>query len=73
MPGLADTCGKCGQTYPYSLPRCGFCRRPVCGSCAARIGGAIFCGRTCSHSFFYGADEDIDDDSSEADEAQDDE
>ncbi len=61
MPGLADVCGGCGRTYPYSLPRCGFCRKPVCADCGTRIGGAVFCGRTCSHSFFYGSEEDIED------------
>jgi hypothetical protein len=59
MPGLADICRVCGNTYPYSLPRCGFCRRAVCGNCGNRIGGAVFCGKTCSHSFFYGGEEDI--------------
>ena len=71
MPGLADTCRVCGQSYPYGLPRCGFCRRPVCGDCGSRIGGAVFCGRTCSHSFFYGADEDVEEEGSSRDQEDD--
>jgi hypothetical protein len=61
MPGLSDSCGVCKTTYLFSLPRCGFCRRPVCANCASRIGGSIFCGKTCGHTFFYGAEEDIED------------
>lgn len=59
MPGLSDTCGVCKTTYLFSLARCGFCHRPVCTSCAFRIGGSIFCGKACGHTFFYGGDEDI--------------
>lgn len=59
MPGLSDTCHKCRQIFVYSLPRCGFCRKPVCGNCGSRVGGSVFCSRTCSHAFFYSGDEDV--------------
>jgi hypothetical protein len=59
MPGLADLCGVCHQEFPYSLPRCPICHRAVCESCAFRMGGSVFCTRTCAHAFFYGADEDV--------------
>lgn len=59
MPGLSDTCGVCKTTYLFSLSRCGFCHRPVCANCAFRIGGSIFCGKGCGHTFFYGGDEDV--------------
>ena len=60
MPGLSDKCGVCGNTYLFSLPRCGFCRRATCANCAVRVGGSLFCGKSCGHNFFYGAEEDID-------------
>ena len=61
MPGLADICGVCKQKYPFSLPRCAMCRKPVCSSCGSRVGGAAFCSKACSHSFFYGGAADIED------------
>jgi hypothetical protein len=62
MPGLSDKCGVCATAFLFSLPRCGFCHKPVCGDCCVRVGGSPFCGKSCGHSFFYGADEDVDDD-----------
>jgi len=59
MPGLADSCEVCKRQFQFSLPRCGFCHRTVCGDCSSRMAGAIFCGRQCAHSFFYGGDEDV--------------
>jgi hypothetical protein len=59
MPGLADACGVCKREFQFSLPRCGFCHRTVCGDCASRTAGAIFCSRLCAHSFFYGGEEDV--------------
>ena len=61
MPGLADICGVCKQKYAFSLPRCTMCHKPVCTNCGNRTGGAAFCSKACSHSFFYGGDADIDD------------
>ena len=63
MPGLADTCNICRRAFLFSLPRCGTCRKPVCLDCGTRTGGAVFCSKTCSHTFFYGAEEDIEEDS----------
>jgi hypothetical protein len=60
MPGLADRCEVCKQEFPFSLSRCGFCHKVVCGSCSIRVGGSLFCGRECGHAFFYGGDEDVD-------------
>ncbi len=61
MPGLADRCGVCAGEFLFSLPRCGFCHKAVCGSCAARMGGSVFCGKSCAHAFFYGGEEDVED------------
>lgn len=58
MPGLSDRCGFCGREFPFSIPRCGTCRKSVCSDCSIRMGGAVFCSRECSHAFFYGGDED---------------
>ena len=64
MPGLADACEVCKRQFQFSLPRCGFCHRTVCGDCSSRMAGAIFCGRLCAHSFFYGGEEDVGEDES---------
>ncbi len=61
MPGLADTCGVCKKKFPFSLPRCTMCHKAVCSSCGTRVGGASFCSRECGHSFFYGAESDVED------------
>jgi hypothetical protein len=68
MPGLADQCGVCQEKFAFSLPRCPICHRAVCDSCSFRMGGSVFCSRTCGHAFFYGGDEEIQEgDASETD------
>ncbi len=71
MPGLTDVCAVCAVEFQFSLSRCGFCHKPVCSSCSFRIGGSVFCGKTCGHSFFYGAQEDVEE--REGEEAHEDE
>jgi hypothetical protein len=61
MPGLVDNCGVCKKKFPFSLPRCTMCRKAVCSSCGTRVGGGAFCSRECGHSFFYGAESDVED------------
>ena len=61
MPGLADRCAICNRDFPFSLGRCGSCRKVVCGGCGVRVGGNLFCGRECGHTFYYGGDEDVED------------
>ena len=73
MPGLTDSCAICKRDFGFSLPRCGFCHRVVCGDCSSRMAGAIFCSRLCAHSFFYGGDEDVGEDSDERVEVEEDE
>jgi hypothetical protein len=60
MPGLTDICGACKQSFPFGLPRCLTCHKPVCADCVVRMAGSVFCGRVCAHAFFFGADEDAD-------------
>ena len=67
MPGLSDKCGVCGSAFLFSLPRCGFCHRAVCANCVSRVGGSVFCSKACGHNFFYGAEEDVDEDKSAED------
>ena len=61
MPGLADRCAVCRREFPFSLGRCGFCHKVVCGDCSTRAGGNLFCSRECGHAFFYGGEEDVED------------
>jgi hypothetical protein len=68
MPELADNCGKCGLEFPYSLPRCPICHKSVCDSCMVRMGGSTFCGTDCSHAFFFGDADEIDESESSKDE-----
>jgi hypothetical protein len=71
MPGLSDNCEICKKNYLFSLARCGFCRKTVCADCLVRVGGSIFCGKACGHTFFYGAEEDAEDgESSSEDDAE---
>ena len=60
MAGLSDYCGRCNQEFPYALPRCPICRKPICDTCAVRMGGSSFCGTDCAHGFFFGGDEEVD-------------
>jgi hypothetical protein len=64
MPGLADICGACKKSFPFGLPRCLTCHKPVCADCVVRMAGSVFCGRVCAHAFFFGGDEDADEGSS---------
>lgn len=60
---LSDHCGGCGQEFPYALPRCPICHKSVCESCAVRMGGSTFCGSACAHAFFFGGQDDVEDES----------
>jgi hypothetical protein len=60
VAGLSDHCGICGQEFLYALPRCPICHKSVCDGCAKRMGGNTFCGTDCSHAFFFGGEEEID-------------
>lgn len=59
MPGLADRCAVCGKEFTFSLPRCAFCRKAFCSSCSVRVGGSSFSSKECGHAFFYGGQEDV--------------
>ncbi len=60
MPGQADVCSSCKRSFPFGLSRCYTCHKLVCADCTIRMAGSIFCGRVCSHAFFFGSDEDVD-------------
>jgi len=69
MPGPADSCQVCGETFAYSLNRCPACHRTFCESCSVRRGGCAFCGVGCAHAFFFGdADEETETSESQAEE-----
>ncbi len=68
MAGLSDNCGKCNLEFPYALPRCPMCHKSVCDACATRMGGNTFCGTDCSHAFFFGVEDEIDESDSAKDE-----
>jgi hypothetical protein len=59
MAGLSDHCAICTQEFLYALPRCPICHKSVCDGCAKRMGGNTFCGTDCSHAFFFGGEEEI--------------
>jgi hypothetical protein len=67
MAGLSDICGVCKQSFTLGLPRCQMCHKPVCADCVVRMAGSVFCGRLCAHSFFFSADEDVDEGHSSGD------
>jgi len=67
MPGLADICGACKASFPFGLPRCQMCHKPVCADCVVRMAGSVFCGRLCAHSFFFGGGEDEEEENSRGD------
>ena len=60
MAGLSDNCAKCNTEFPYALPRCPMCHKSVCDMCMTRMGGNAFCGTDCSHAFFFGVEDEID-------------
>ena len=59
MAGLSDNCAVCNSEHQYALPRCPICHKSVCDECAVRMGGSTFCGTDCSHAFFFGGEEEI--------------
>jgi len=63
MASLSDRCGRCEQEFPYALPICPTCHKSVCESCAVRMGGSVFCGTECAHGFFFGGQDDVEDES----------
>ena len=68
VAGLSDNCAKCDQEFPYSLPRCPMCRKAVCEACSTRMGGNTFCGTDCSHAFFFGTQDEVDESGAPVDE-----
>ncbi len=63
MSGLADRCGVCGSELSYALPICPICKKAVCDTCAVRMGGSIFCTSACAHAFFFGDQDEVEDES----------
>ena len=63
MALFADHCVGCGQDFPYALPACQTCRKAACEACAVRMGGNVFCSKPCAHAFFFGGQEDVEDES----------
>jgi len=63
MAGFKDHCTACNQDLEYALPRCQTCRKSVCDGCAVRMGGNVFCGKPCAHAFFFGGQDDVEDES----------
>lgn len=61
MSGFSDHCVTCNQDFPYGLPLCQTCRKPACEICVVRMGGNIFCGKPCAHAFFFGGQDDVED------------
>jgi hypothetical protein len=60
---LDDQCSTCKVEFPFALARCPGCRKSVCENCAHRMGGSTFCGVDCANSFFFGGQEDVEDES----------
>ena len=63
MTGLADRCGVCGTELAFALPICPICKKAVCEACAFRMGGSVFCGSACANAFFFGGQDDVEDES----------
>jgi hypothetical protein len=60
---LDDQCSDCKGEFPYALARCPGCRKSVCEACAYRMGGTTFCSVDCANAFFFGGQEDVEDES----------
>lgn len=59
-PGM--TCERCGRLCePVEIDSCPVCRKRFCIYCAYHIASRRYCGRACGDSFFFGGDEDADD------------
>jgi hypothetical protein len=61
MSRFEDHCVVCDQDFPFSLPLCQTCRKPACESCAVRMRGGTFCCKPCAHAFFFGGQDDVED------------
>ena len=60
---LDDNCSRCNGQFPYALPKCPGCRKQVCEPCSFRMGGSVFCSSECANAFFFGGQEDVEDES----------
>ncbi len=56
------TAGSASRSSSYALPRCPICHKSVCDGCAVRMGGNTFCGTDCSHAFFFGDEDEVEED-----------
>ena len=60
--GLASR-DRTAASRSFALPICPICKKAVCETCAFRMGGSIFCGSPCANAFFFGGQEDVEDES----------
>ena len=58
---FTDHCVTCDQDFPFSLPFCQTCRKLICETCVVRMGGGTFCSKPCAHAFFFGGQDDVED------------
>ena len=53
-------CGESEETV--RLERCVACGRDYCADCAYRAGGRRYCSAPCARAYFYGDEDDDEDD-----------
>jgi hypothetical protein len=55
-------CERCGQLCePLELSACPVCKKTFCTYCAHRVASRNYCSRACGDIFFFGGDEEPDD------------
>jgi hypothetical protein len=58
-------CIGCGESEETArLERCVACGRDFCPDCACKFGGRRYCSPQCARDFFYGEDDDDENDAS---------
>jgi len=63
-----EVCAICGgEQYSFAMKSCPMCKKRYCEQCEHRMGGNVFCSRSCANLFFFsGEDADLEDMDEEA-------
>ena len=65
MSSVERRCIGCGDSEETErLERCVACGRDFCPDCAYRAAGRRYCSGQCARNFFYGEEDDDEDDAS---------
>jgi len=57
-PMTDETCAVCGEAkFSFAMKTCPMCKKRYCERCEFRMGGNVFCSRSCGEMFFFSGED----------------